>query len=118
MLYEVITIILIVLLIFNTYIIGNGMAQVHVWLPTYFPEKASFPYFDAFTTVLSIAATFLMIRKRIECWVLWILVDVVSIGIYLQKGVLFIAMEYLVFLMMAIAGLVNWIKTERECVEV
>lgn len=101
-------------LIVSTYLWGVVMSNIHLYLPSLFPEKAAFAYYDAFTTVLSIYATFLMIFKKVECWILWILVDIVCVGIYLQKGVLFISIEYGVFLIMAIFGFVNWYKTVKN----
>src|SRR5262245_55191135 len=46
---------------------------------------ASFPYWDATATVLSLIAQYLMGRKILESWLLWILVDVLSIGLYAVK---------------------------------
>jgi len=96
-----------------TIILGYLIARIHIYFPEYFHNPASFPYPDALTTVLSIFATFLMAYKRIECWILWILVDIISIILYFQKGVLFISLEYIVFLLMATSGLFQWLKSIR-----
>ncbi|KXX71075.1 nicotinamide riboside transporter PnuC [Flammeovirga sp. SJP92] len=104
-------ILLSVLMIVTTLILGYMVSQIHLYLPKYFTAPASYPYADAFTTVLSIFATFLMAYKRVECWVLWILVDVVCIVLYFQKGVMFISLEYFIFLFMAINGLIQWSKS-------
>lgn len=90
--------------------LGFAMSRINIWLPAYFPEPASYPYLDAFTTVLSFAATVLMIYKKVECWYLWILVDVIGIWLYNAKGVTFIALLYAVFLVLATKGLFNWLK--------
>ncbi|NJK84852.1 MAG: nicotinamide mononucleotide transporter [Bacteroidales bacterium] len=47
---------------------------------------STIPYWDAFTTALSITATWMLTRRLIEHWLLWIVVDSVSIGLYLYKG--------------------------------
>ncbi|NME68598.1 nicotinamide riboside transporter PnuC [Flammeovirga aprica] len=104
-------ILLSVLMIVTTFILGYMVSQIHLYLPKYFTAPASYPYADAFTTVLSIFATFLMAYKRVECWVLWILVDVVCIVLYFQKGVMFISVEYFIFLFIAINGLIQWSKS-------
>lgn len=100
-------------IILLTIILGYLIARIHVYFPDYFQNPASFPYPDALTTVLSIFATFLMAYKRVECWILWILVDLISIILYFQKGVLFISLEYIVFLLMATSGLFQWLKSIR-----
>lgn len=92
----------------GTVALGYGMSRVHIHLPTLFPEPASFPYPDALTTVLSVAATFLLAQRKIESWVLWITVDVVSIGLYAMKEIVFTSLLYCVFLVIASFGLVHW----------
>lgn len=84
------------------------------WLPVYFPEPVSFPMLDAVTTVMSFVAQWLLVRKRVESWVLWILVDIIGIGLYWVKGVKFISMEYVLFLIIATYGLVHWIRNYKE----
>jgi len=71
---------------------------------------ASVPYWDAFTTVASLIAQWLMTRKKVESWYFWIAVDVVAIGVYAYKSLLLTSGLYLVFLIMATAGLVSWRK--------
>jgi len=69
-------------ILFFTFAWGYLMSQIHILLPSLFPKAAAFPFADAFTTVLSIFATLLMAYKKIESWVLWITVDVVSVYLY------------------------------------
>lgn len=95
---------------FTSALVGYYISRIHIYAPTYFSEAAAFPYLDALTTVLSIFATYLMIHKKIECWYLWITVDIISIGLYYKKGILFISGEYLIFLIMASWGLYQWHK--------
>jgi len=59
---------------------------------------------------LSIIATVLLARKNIETWYLWILVDVVCVVLFFQKGIVFLSLEYLIFLGLATYGLLNWRK--------
>jgi nicotinamide mononucleotide transporter len=73
-------------------------------------EPASYPYLDAFTTVLSFLATYLLIIRKIESWYIWIFVDVIAIWLYFVKGVVFVSLLYVVFLCLASFGLINWIK--------
>ena len=92
----------------GTFALGAAMARIHVWLPSYFPAAADYPYIDAFTTVMSFTATILLARKKFENWHFWIIVDVIGIWLYWVKGVRFIALEYVLFLMMATGGLLAW----------
>ena len=91
-------------------LLGFGMSGIHRHLPRLFPQPAAYPYAHAFTTVLSILATGVMARKKIECWVLWILVDGVSIGLYSLRSIQLIALEYAVFLIICIFGFTQWLR--------
>lgn len=98
------------IIIIGTLCMSYVMAHIHLYMPVLFPEKASFPFLDAFTTVMSFAAQLLMAHKKIECWYLWIMVDIIGIGLYFAKGVVFISFLYLIFLILATKGLFNWRK--------
>ena len=90
------------------------MSNINVWLPKYFPEPASLPLLDVFTTVMSFSAQILMIKKRLENWVLWIIVDIIAIGLYWYKGVPFVAVLYAIFLVLASKGFIEWRKTYKK----
>jgi nicotinamide mononucleotide transporter len=90
---------------------GAAMSRAHLWLPALFPEPASYPYLDALTTIMSFVAMWLMARKRVESWVYWIIVDVIGIGLYYAKDVHFVALLYVILLVMAVAGLRAWLKS-------
>jgi len=85
-----------------------ALMRVHLWFPPWFPEPASYPVLDASTTVMSIVAMILMAWRQIECWYLWILVDVVGVGLYAAKDVYLLAVVYALFLALAIKGLRHW----------
>ena len=91
-----------------------AMRNVNVWLPQFFPEPASLPLLDVMTTVMSFAAQIMLIQKRVENWILWVIVDVVGIGLYWYKGVPFVALLYVIFLVLATNGLIGWTKTYRK----
>lgn len=98
------------IILFGTVLTGYFMSHINIYFPKLFPLPASFPYLDAFTTVMSFAATILMAKKKLECWYLWVLVDIIGVGLYYTKGVKFIALEYLIFLILATSGYFKWIK--------
>ena len=77
------------IIVIGSLAMGSIMSNIHNYFPTIFLAPASFPYLDAFTAVLSFTATILMIYKKLECWPLWILVDIIGVGLYFAKGVVF-----------------------------
>lgn len=72
---------------------------------------ASYPYPDAFTTIASLVAQYLMIKKILGSWLFWIGVDIVAIGIYAYKDLYFTSALYVAFLVMAIIGYFEWKRT-------
>jgi len=69
------------------------------------------PYWDSFTTALSIVATFMLTRKIIEQWLIWIVVDAVSLGLYIYKGLYPTALLFAVYTVLAIVGYLQWRKS-------
>jgi len=88
--------------------LGVVMSRIHLWLPGFVPEEASFPYLDASTTVMSFVAMWLLARKRVESWIYWIVVDVIGIGLYFAKDVKFVSLLYVILLVLAVRGWVKW----------
>lgn len=68
------------------------------------------PNWDALTTSIFIVAMWLMARKKVENWVWWIVGDVISVPLYFSKGLVLSSFQYMVFLILAIMGLIEWIK--------
>jgi nicotinamide mononucleotide transporter len=66
------------------------------------------PFWDALTTALSLAAQYLLCRKRLESWFLWIAVDVMYIPLYLSRDLPLTAVLYGVFLILCLIGLNQW----------
>jgi nicotinamide mononucleotide transporter len=66
------------------------------------------PFLDAVTTVLSLVAQWLLNRKRIENWYVWIAVDVIYVYLYAQRQLPLTAVLYAIFIPMCIAGLLRW----------
>lgn len=83
----------------STGVWGWGMASF---------TDAAVPYWDAFITVASLIAQWLMTRKRLEAWLFWMSVDVVAIGVYIHKSLLMTSGLYAVFLIMATMGYLTW----------
>ena len=69
---------------------------------------AALPYPDAFTTSLSVIAQFLLTRKILENWTLWIVADIIYVGMYANRGLSWTAGLYVVFLILGIKGYFEW----------
>ena len=69
---------------------------------------AAFPYIDSFTTAGSIVAQYLLTRKRLENWLLWLLVDVVYVPVLWYKSLYFTSLLYFVYLALAAYGYWQW----------
>ncbi len=68
------------------------------------------PYIDAFTTVFSLAATFMVTRRVLENWLYWIVIDIFSIYLYSGRGYELIALQMLIFTVLALFGYLSWRK--------
>jgi len=66
------------------------------------------PYWDSFTTSASFVATWMLARKMIEHWIIWIVVDSISLGLYLYKGLYPTVILFGVYTILAILGYIEW----------
>jgi nicotinamide mononucleotide transporter len=71
------------------------------------------PFWDALTTALSLAAQYLLNVKKIETWFFWIAADIVYIPLYATKRLDLTAIVYVLFLMMCLRGVVEWLRVRR-----
>ncbi len=65
---------------------------------------------DTFTTALFFVGMWLMARRKIAHWIFWIVGDVISIPLYLYKGLTLTSFQYLIFTIIAIFGFIEWKK--------
>lgn len=75
---------------------------------------AALPWADAFITVASLVAQWLLSRRLLINWLFWIAVDLVAIGTYWAKSLIPTTILYGAFLIMAISGLMIWTRNYRE----
>jgi nicotinamide mononucleotide transporter len=75
------------------------------------------PYWDAFTSSLSIVATWMLARKKFEHWFLWIVIDTISIGLYLYRELYPTTLLFIAYAVMAVVGYFEWRKDLKitEC---
>ncbi len=71
-------------------------------------------YFDAFTTSGSLVAQYLLAKKYLQNWMIWIAVDLVAIPLYLYKSLYFFSFLFAVYLVICIYGFVSWRKVFKE----
>ncbi|MBI9053480.1 MAG: nicotinamide mononucleotide transporter [Bacteroidales bacterium] len=71
------------------------------------------PYWDSFTTAASFVATWMLARKIIEHWIIWIIVDAISLGLYLFKGLYPTVILFGVYTVLAILGYIEWRRKLR-----
>jgi nicotinamide mononucleotide transporter len=68
-------------------------------------------YVDTFITGIFFVGMWLMAKRKIENWILWIIGDVISIPLYFVKGYTFTSFQYIVFTIIAFYGYLEWKKT-------
>lgn len=84
----------------GTWILWNLMLSVN----------GAAPFLDSFTTVLSLAAQYLLCRKRIENWYVWILADLIYVPLYFHRQLPLTAALYAGFIVLCVLGLIRWRK--------
>ena len=78
---------------------------------TFAPD--AIPWGDAFASATAFTGMWLMAKKKVESWYWWIATNIASIPLYFVKHYVFTSVYYLVLLVMAIMGLIEWSKRER-----
>lgn len=87
------------------------MLGLQVTMPVLQPD--AFPFWDSCMMVLSIAAMILMTRKYVENWLLWVIINVISVVIFALQGVYAMSLEYLILTFIAVNGSRMWINSAR-----
>ena len=72
------------------------------------------PYIDGICTAISFVAQFLMTRKVLQNWLLWIIADICYVPLYLYKNLALTAVLYTLFLVLAIMGFLDWQRTWKQ----
>jgi nicotinamide mononucleotide transporter len=98
----------------GTFLLGLFAQNLHEFFPNLFTKPSASPYLDSFITVMSVITTFYMIQKKVECWVIWLLVDIVATYLYFSRDIKFYGLLYLVFCFIAAFAIWNWIREYRS----
>ena len=87
-------------------IAAAGSAVLGVFLHR--ETDAALPFMDSFLSSTSLVAQWMMTKKLLENWAVWIAVDVLYVGMFIFKGLFLTSALYAVFLALAIKGLIDW----------
>lgn len=98
-------------------VISVGLVMTLVFWQTLHLVGGSAKFWDAITTALSLCAQWLLNRKKIESWYLWIAADVIYIPLYLSMNLLLTAVLYCIFLALCFLGLREWQRSLRQLQE-
>ena len=80
------------------------------YLFTTYTETAS-PYIDALTTVFSVITTYMVVQKKLENWLYWVVIDVIYVFLYYSRGGYLFAILFVLYVIIAISGYLKWRKT-------
>lgn len=69
---------------------------------------------DAILTALSLTTTYMMIKKWIENWLIWVVIDLAYMGLYISKNMYLFALLYFIFALVAFAGFFQWKKELKK----
>ena len=83
------------------------------YLKTNFAPEA-IPWADAFASAAAFTAMWLMTKKKVESWYWWIATNIASIPLYFVKHYVFTSIYYLILLVMAVFGLLEWIRRQKQ----
>jgi nicotinamide mononucleotide transporter len=87
-----------------------GLAATAAFTPYLRSVGDASPLLDALTTVLSVEAQYLMTRKVIEHWLVWMLADIIYIWLYASRSLYLTSALYIIFFAMCVVGLRDWLR--------
>ena len=71
-------------------------------------STAAWPYIDSFTTWASVITTYLVTRKYLQNWLYWIVIDTVSVPLYIDRGLNLTALLFVAYVVIAVLGYFKW----------
>lgn len=90
------------------------------FLSGYFLQSATdaqLPYLDSFTTWASVVATFMVARKLLENWIYWLVIDSVSIYLYIDRELYFTAILFAVYIVIIFFAWFSWSKSYQQKIQ-
>ncbi|GGI83846.1 nicotinamide mononucleotide transporter [Shewanella hanedai] len=95
-------------------IVGTGIVSLLVGYVMANHTHASYPYLDAATTCYAVMTTYLVAKKVLENWLYWVVIDLASIYLYVQKGLMLTSLLFILYVGMAIWGYFLWRSSMRN----
>lgn len=97
----------------NEWVVLLSIGLVCTYIMTLYLRSVSdsAPFLDALTTVMSLIAQYMLTKKLIENWYIWISADVIYIGLYFYKNLYLTGILYFIFMLMCVGGLRHWKKS-------
>lgn len=96
------------------WLLATGVATgLWGWAMQHYTNAAA-PWWDAAVAMGSVAAQIMLVRRYFENWFVWILVDMLAIGLYWSRDLHLTAGLYALFLVMCLLGLREWLRAERD----
>jgi nicotinamide mononucleotide transporter len=89
--------------------------QLIGWILFKFTDS-TIPFWDAFTAAGGIVATWMLTRKILEQWIFWIFIDLLSIGLYVWQELYATTVLFVVYVIMAVFGYLQWKKAWKTAV--
>ena len=71
-------------------------------------SNAAWPYVDSFTTWASVITTYLVTQKYLQNWLYWIVIDAVSVPLYIDRGLNLTALLFVAYIVIAVFGYFSW----------
>ncbi|MEM6379842.1 MAG: nicotinamide riboside transporter PnuC [Bacteroidota bacterium] len=94
-------------------LVGFGLSYLlYLFLSSY--TDAQMPLIDAHTTIFSFLATYLVTRKVLSNWLYWIVIDAISVWLYVSRGIELYAVLMLVYTVIAVLGYFQWKKLQQN----
>ena len=87
-------------------------AAIYLFLVSF--TDSTVPFWDSLTTALCIVAYWMLSRKYVEQWLVWLVVDVITVGLYLYKDIPLTAGLYALYSALAVAGYLRWRRMMRR----
>jgi len=98
----------------GTVLFGMFASRLHEWIPSVFALPSAAPFQDSFITVVSIVAQYYLLQKKVESWILWLLVDILATYVYFSRDLWFSSALYFLFCIVAMYALWNWYREYRS----
>ena len=94
-----------------------GVLHLALYLALRYLTDSTVPFFDAMTTALSMVAMWMLSRKFVEQWLIWALVDLLTVGLYLYKEIPLTAALYALYTVLAFVGWLRWRRQAKAVIQ-